>query len=88
MQPISPHDFFRIDTLLSEEERLTRDSVRRWVDERFLPRITQHHREATFPLDLIPEMGELGVFGASIHGYGCSGLNNVAYGLIMQELER
>ncbi len=67
---------------------MARDSVRRWVDERFLPRIIHHHREATFPLDLIPELGGMGVFGASINGYGCGGLNNVAYGLIMQELER
>ena len=85
---VSPTDFFDVDSLLSEEERLTRDSVREWVDRRFMPVITKHHRDGTFPMDLVPELGELGVFGANINGYGCAGLNNVAYGLIMQELER
>lgn len=83
-----PSDFFGIDQLLDEEEKLTRDSVREWVDARFMPVINHHHRAATFPMDLIPELGKLGVFGANIQGYGCAGLNNVAYGLIMQELER
>ncbi len=85
---VSPTDFFDVDSLLSEEERLTRDSVREWVDRRFMPVITKHHRDGTFPMELVPELGELGVFGANINGYGCAGLNNVAYGLIMQELER
>jgi glutaryl-CoA dehydrogenase len=82
-------DFFAIDTLLSEEERAVRDSVRRFVDERILPIIGKAYVEGKFPLDLVPEMAELGVFGANLpEEYGCAGLNNVAYGLIMQELER
>ncbi|MCB1044563.1 MAG: acyl-CoA dehydrogenase family protein [Acidobacteria bacterium] len=85
---VSATDFYDIDSLLSEDERLTRDTVREWVDARFMPVITKHHREGTFPMDLVPELADLGVFGANIHGYGCAGLNNVAYGLIMQELER
>lgn len=85
---VSTTDFFDIDSLLSEEEKLTRDSVRDWVDKRFLPVIQEHNRKGTFPMELVPELGELGVFGANIDGYGCAGVNNVAYGLIMQELER
>ncbi len=82
-------DFFDIDSALSEEERAVRDSVRQFVDERVLPIIGQHYIDGHFPLDLVPEMGELGVFGANLpEEYGCAGLNNVAYGLIMQELER
>ncbi len=82
-------DFFDIDSALSEEERAVRDSVRRFVDERVLPIIAQHYLDGRFPLDLVPEMGALGVFGANLpEEYGCAGLNNVAYGLIMQELER
>ena len=82
-------DFFDIDSALSEEERAVRDSVRRFVDERVLPIIGQHYIDGHFPLELVPEMGELGVFGANLpEEYGCAGLNNVAYGLIMQELER
>lgn len=85
---VSLSDFFGIEDLLSEEEKLVRDSIRSWVDKRFMPVVTEHHRNGTFPTELIPELGELGVFGANIEGYGCSGLNNVSYGLIMQELER
>lgn len=85
---VSTTEFFGIDSLFSEEEKMTRDSVRAWVEKRFLPVVTKHHRDATFPMDLVSELGELGVFGANINGYGCAGINNVAYGLIMQELER
>ena len=82
-------DFFDIDSALSEEERAVRDSVRQFVDERVLPIIGQHYIDGHFPLELVPEMGTLGVFGANLpEEYGCAGLNNVAYGLIMQELER
>jgi len=82
-------DFFDIDSALSEEERAVRDSVRRFVDERVLPIIGNAYVEGRFPRELIPEMGELGVFGANLpEEYGCAGLNNVQYGLIMQELER
>src|SRR5205809_380040 len=82
-------DFFAIDTLLSEEERAVRDSVRHFVDDRVLPIIGKCYVEGKFPLELVPEMAKLGVFGANLpEEYGCAGLNNVAYGLIMQELER
>ncbi len=81
-------DFYNADDLLTEEERMIRDSVREWVEQRFLPVVTEHHRAGTFPVDLVPEMGELGMLGATIDGYGAAGLNSVAYGLILQELER
>src|SRR3954463_11032735 len=82
-------DFFAIDTQLNDEERAVRDSVRRFVDERVLPIIGNCYVEGRFPKELIPAMAELGVFGANLpEEYGCAGLNNVAYGLIMQELER
>src|SRR5215831_10450912 len=81
-------DYYAIESLLSEEERMIRDAVRDWVEAEFLPLITDHHRAGTFPVELISKLGELGVFGATLKGYGCAGLSNVAYGLIMQELER
>src|SRR6478752_5726107 len=85
----SPIDFYDIDTVLAEEERAVRDSVRQFVDERILPIIGQAYVDGKFPKELIPEMAELGVLGANLpEEYGCAGLNNVAYGLIMQELER
>lgn len=81
-------DFMLLDDLLSDEEKLVRDSVREFVEERIVPIIDDHYMAGTFPTDLIPEMGELGYLGSNLDGYGCAGLNNVAYGLIMQELER
>src|SRR5215212_12078266 len=82
-------DFYDIDSALSEEERAVRDSVRRFVDDRVLPIIGDCYIEGRFPRELIPELADLGVFGANLpEEYGCAGLNNVAYGLIMQELER
>ena len=82
-------DFYDIDSSLTEEERAVRDSVRRFVDERVLPIIGDAYVQGRFPRELIPAMGELGVFGANLpEEYGCAGLNNVQYGLIMQELER
>jgi glutaryl-CoA dehydrogenase len=82
-------DFFNIDSALSEEERAIRDSVRRFVDERVLPIIGDCYVEGRFPKEIIPEMAELGVLGANLpEEYGCAGLSSVAYGLIMQELER
>jgi glutaryl-CoA dehydrogenase len=82
-------DFYDVGSLLSEEERAVRDTVRHWVDDRLMPVINRHYVEGTFPLELVPEMAELGFFGANLpEQYGCAGLNNVAYGLIMQELER
>jgi len=82
-------DYIDIDTLLSDEERLTRDTVREFVDEKIIPIIEEHNRNCTFPMSLVGQMAELGVFGANLpEKYGCAGMNNVAYGLIMQELER
>jgi glutaryl-CoA dehydrogenase len=82
-------DFYDTDGLLGEEERAVRDTVRQWVDDRVTPIINECYLEGRFPKQLIPEMAELGFFGANLpEEYGCAGLNNVAYGLIMQELER
>ena len=81
-------DLLDVDALLSEEERLVRDTVRAFVSDKVLPIIDGHFRAGTFPSDLVPAMAEMGLFGSTLHGYGCAGLNNVAYGLIMQELER
>ncbi len=82
-------DYYHIDELLSEEEKLIRQTIRDFVDDKVIPIIEKHYREGTFPMHLIPEMAELGVFGATLpEKYGCANLNNVAYGLIMQELER
>ena len=81
-------DYYGCEGLLSEEERMVRDAVRDWVEAEFLPVVARHHRDGSFPMELVPRLGELGVFGATLQGYGCAGLNHVAYGLIMQELER
>ena len=81
-------DYLRIDSLFSEQELLVRQTARQFVDDRVLPLIRECFREARFPSELIPEMGRLGFFGANLEGYGCAGLNNIEYGLIMQELER
>ncbi|MEX0892721.1 MAG: acyl-CoA dehydrogenase family protein [Gemmatimonadota bacterium] len=82
-------DYFDADSLLSEEERMVRDTVRTWVDDNLMPVIQDAYIQRTFPKQLIPQMAELGMLGANLpEEYGCAGLNNVAYGLIMQELER
>src|SRR3989475_4694510 len=82
-------DFYDVGGLLSEEERAVRDTVRAWVDDNVIPIIGEHYVEGKFPKHLVPQMAELGLFGANLpEEYGCAGLNNVAYGLIMQELER
>jgi len=82
-------DLFNLDAALTEEERAVRDSVRAFVDEKVLPIIGQCYVEGRFPKELIAEMGANGYFGANLpEAYGCAGLNNVMYGLIMQELER
>ena len=82
-------DYYDMDSLLSEDERAVRDMVRDWVESEVIPIIGRHYIEHTFPTDLIPKMGELGFLGANLpEKYGCAELNSVAYGLIMQELER
>jgi glutaryl-CoA dehydrogenase len=82
-------DFLRLEELLSEEEILARDTVRDFVSKEFLPLVREHvRRDGSFPMQLVPRLAELGLFGANLEGYGCAGMNNVAYGLVMQELER
>ena len=82
-------DYYNLDGLLSEEEILVRDTVREFVDDNVLPIIEKHNRAGTFPADLVPKMAELGMFGSTLPAkYGCAEMNNVAYGLVMQELER
>jgi glutaryl-CoA dehydrogenase len=82
-------DFYDLDALFSEEERMVRDTIREWVESTLMPIIGDAYIDREFPKHLIPELGELGVLGANLpEEYGCAGLNNVSYGLIMQELER
>ena len=87
--PFHGVDFLGIDSLFNEEELAVRDTVRRWVDDAVMPIIGDRYIAGEFPQELIGQMAELGLFGANLpEKYGCAGLNNVAYGLIMQELER
>ena len=89
MQPYRQLDFLALDSELSEEERMVRDTVRSWVSERYLPIVMEHFEKGTFPLETVPDLAEMGLFGPTIpHEYGGAGLNNVAAGLIYQELER
>ena len=81
-------DYYGVEALYTDEERMIRDVARDFVEHEFMPLIRQHHRDGTFPLGLAPRMGKLGFLGAHLHGYGLPGVSNVAYGLIMQELER
>src|SRR6266568_1685570 len=81
-------DFIDLDSALNDEEKLVRQTARKFVDNEVLPIIEQHNREATFPMHLLPQLGELGFFGANLKGYGCAEMSNVEYGLVMQELER
>ncbi len=81
-------DYLDLDAHLSDEERLIRDTVRQFVDDKILPIIEECHRDGTFPMQVVPEMAKLDLFGASIDDYGLPGLKGTAYGIIMQELER
>ncbi len=81
-------DFYDLDELYTEEERMVRDTIRDWVDAEFMPIIEEHNREGKFPAHLVPKLAELGTLGASLQGYGCAGLSPTAYGMILQELER
>src|SRR2546426_11859100 len=83
----SATDLYNIDHLLSEEERLVRDTVRKFVRERVLPIIGEHFEAGTFPKELIPALAELGLLGMHLQGYGCAGMSAVCYGLACQELE-
>src|ERR1700739_2757806 len=88
MFPFRGVDYMEIDSLLSDQEKLVRSTVREFVDKEVIPHIEEWSREGKFPKHLIPIMAELGLFGANMEGYGCAGMSNVEYGLIMQELER
>src|SRR5713226_7598764 len=76
-------DFIGFDSLLSDEEKLVRRTARLFVDEQVLPIIEKHNREGTFPMHLLPQVAELGFFGANLRGYGCAGMSNVCYALVM-----
>jgi glutaryl-CoA dehydrogenase len=88
MKKFAGFDFALVDERLSADEKMVRDTVRSFIEQEALPRFMEHYENGTFPNELIAPLAELGVFGATIQGYGCAGLNNVAYGLMMQELER
>jgi glutaryl-CoA dehydrogenase len=81
-------DFYRTDELLSDDERLVRSTVGRFVDERFLPIVAEHYERGTFPMEIVSELASLGLFGMHLQGYGAAGMSNVMYGLACQELER
>jgi glutaryl-CoA dehydrogenase len=88
MFPFHGVDYVEIDSLFSDEEKLVRQTVREFVEAEVLPHIEEWNREGKFPMHLVPLMAELGFYGANMEGYGCAGMSNVDYGLIMQELER
>ena len=86
--PFRGVDYFAVDSLLSEQELLVRQTARQFVEDRVIPVIRDCYREARFPEQLVPELAQMGFLGANLEGYGCAGMSNVEYGLIMQELER
>jgi glutaryl-CoA dehydrogenase len=88
MARFSGVDYLLIDSLFSEQELLVRQTARQFVEDRVIPIIRDCYRDGRFPTELIPEIGQLGFLGANLEGYGCAGLSNVEYGLIMQEIER
>ena len=81
-------DFIDLSSLLTDNERLVRDSTRTWVEDNVIPIIEECARAGRFPRELVPGMGKMGFFGATLHDYGCAGMSNVEYGLVTQELER
>jgi glutaryl-CoA dehydrogenase len=88
MKPFNAPDFYQIDSLLSDEERQVRDVMRDFVSAEVIPIIDDYFMRDEFPKNLIPQLAEMGVFGSTIEGYGCAGMNYTTYGLINQELER
>jgi glutaryl-CoA dehydrogenase len=88
MPSFSGVDYLELDSLLTDEEKLARQTARQFVDDQILPIIEECNREGRFPKELVPQLAELGFFGASLQGYGCAGMSNVEYGLVTQELER
>jgi glutaryl-CoA dehydrogenase len=81
-------DFIGFDAMLSEDERMVRETARRFIEDNLIPIIEECNREGRFPRELVKPMGEMGFFGANLHGYGCAGMSNVEYGLVTQEMER
>ena len=81
-------DFLEFDSLLTDDERLVRDTTRKFIEDNLIPIIEECNRAGRFPRELVKPMADLGFFGASLKGYGCAGMSNVEYGLVMQELER
>src|SRR5215203_1790946 len=88
MSPSDPVDFFDLRALLTDDERLIRDTVARVVDREVVPLMADCFATERFPVELVPRLAELGLFGATVQGYGCAGLGSIAYGLICEELER
>ena len=88
MARFSGVDYLLIDSLFSEQELLVRQTARQFIEDRVIPIVRDCYRDGRFPTELIPEIGALGFLGANLEGYGCAGLSNVEYGLIMQEIER
>ncbi len=88
MSAFSGVDYLEFDSLLSDEEKLARQTARQFVDAEIIPIIEECNREGKFPMQLVPQLGELGFFGSNLTGYGCAEMSNVEYGLVMQELER
>jgi glutaryl-CoA dehydrogenase len=88
MKPFQGVDYYHTDELLNGEERGVRDTLRRWVENQYLPKVGAYFDEGVFDLDLIPQLAELGLLGIKIKGYGCPGMSNVVYGIACQELER
>ena len=86
--PFQGVDFIGFDALLNDDELMARDTARQFVEDNLIPIIEQCNRDGRFPQELVAPMGHLGFFGASLEGYGCAGMSNVEYGLVMQELER
>jgi glutaryl-CoA dehydrogenase len=86
--PFKGVDFIGFDSLLSDDERLARDTARQFIEDNLVPIIEECNREGRFPRELVAQMGQLGFFGANLNGYGCAGMSNVEYGLVMQEFER
>jgi glutaryl-CoA dehydrogenase len=85
---LDPMDLYDVRGELTDEERMVQDTVARFVDEKALPLIPKAFDDHTFPMELVPQIAELGLFGSSLEGYDCAGLNSICYGLICQELER
>jgi len=81
-------DYYDVENELSSEARMIRDGVRGFVEREFLPLVRDHYRSGSFPMHIVPMLGELGLLGANLQGHGLPGIDNVSYGLVMQELER